>query len=209
MHKLRKISSKYIRGIKTINNKNKQINKPKTTQNTTIYIIMAGFLTRRLKQFSNKTDIVGKNNHFLRVKINRETGEVKMVNENNWTEEGIEHFNKCYPNAMVVLSTIKFRTKKNAPTQKAVFDAIIEPAATTSKPEKSIDTLIAAGKVVDTSFIDEIVKPKTIAAGINSLVEASKTIENPEEETVDAETIKALTSTDEEVMVTIIDLQKN
>ena len=29
MHKLRKISSKYIRGIKTINNKNKQINKPK------------------------------------------------------------------------------------------------------------------------------------------------------------------------------------
>tara|TARA_Y100000816_G_C26032722_1_gene540671 strand:+ start:532 stop:1077 length:546 start_codon:yes stop_codon:yes gene_type:complete len=178
---------------------------------------MAGFLTRRLKQFSNKTDIVGKNNHFLRVKINRETGEVKRVNENNWTEEGIEHFNKCYPNAMVVLSTIKFRTKKNAPTQKAVFDAIIEPAATTSKPEK-IDMLITASKVVDdtsntsnasdTSFIDEIVKPKTIAVGINSLVEASKTIENPEEETVDAETIKALTSTDEEVMVTIIDLQK-
>ena len=182
---------------------------------------MAGFLTRRLKQFSNKTDIVGKNNHFLRVKINRETGEVKRVNENNWTEEGIEHFNKCYPNAMVVLSTIKFRTKKNAPTQKAVFAAITEPAVTTSKPEKSIDMLIAAGKVVDTSnasdasnasdtsFIDEIVKPKTIAAGINSLVEASKTIENPEEETVDAETIKALTSTDREVMVTIIDLQKN
>ena len=171
---------------------------------------MTGFLTRRLKQFNNKTDIVGKNNHFLRVKINRETGEVKRVNENNWTEEGIEHFNKCYPNAIVDLSTIKFRTKKNAPTQKAVFAAITEPAATTSKPEKSIDTLIAAGKVVDdTSFIDEIVKPKTIAAGINSLVEASKTIENPEEETVDAETIKALTSTDEEVMVTIIDLQKN
>ena len=111
---------------------------------------------------------------------------------------------------MANLSEIKFRTKKNAPTQKAVFAAITEPAATTSKPEKSIDTLIAAGKVVDdTSFIDEIVKPKTIAAGINSLVEASKTIENPEEETVDAETIKALTSTDEEVMVTIIDLQKN
>jgi len=134
---------------------------------------MTGFLTRRLKQFDNKTDIVGVNNHFLRVKINRETGEVKRVNENNWTEEGIEHFNKCYPNAMVVLSTIKFRTKKNAPTQKAVFAAITEPVATTSKPEKSIDMLIAAGKVVDTSdtsFIDEIVKPNTIAAGINILL---------------------------------------
>ena len=179
---------------------------------------MTGFLTRRLKQFDNKTDIVGLNNHFLRVKINRETGEVKRVNENNWTEEGLEHFNKCYPNAIVDISTIKFRTKKNAPTQKAVFEAIIEPASTetTSKPEKTIDALIEAGKVVDdasdasdTSFIDEIVKPKTIAAGINSLVEAGKTIENPEEETVDAETINALTSTDKEVMVTITKLQKN
>ena len=180
---------------------------------------MTGFLTRRLKQFDNKTDIVGLNNHFLRVKINRETGEVKRVNENNWTEEGLEHFNKCYPNAIVDLSTIKFRTKKNAPTQKAVFAAITEPAETTSKPEKTIDALIEAGKVVDdasdasdpsdTSFIDEIVKPKTIAEGINSLVEAGKTIENPEEETVDAETINALTSTDEEVMVTITKLQKN
>ena len=128
----------------------------------------------------------------------------------------MEHFNKCYPNAIVDISTIKFRTKKNAPTQKAVFAAITEPAETTSKPEKTIDALIEAGKAVDdtsdasdTSFIDEIVKPKTIAAGINSLVEAGKTIENPEEETVDAETINALTSTDEEVMVTITKLQKN
>jgi hypothetical protein len=137
---------------------------------------MASYLTRRLKL--NKTDIRGLNNAFLRVKINRETGAVKKVNEANWTEAGLKHFNVCYPDAMTNLGEIKFRTKKSAPTQAAVFEPLktVKPkvkkanfnykankAETKVKVAQSdcIPTLLEASKIVDGGdILSEIVKPQ-------------------------------------------------
>ena len=156
---------------------------------------MASYLTRRLKL--NKTDIRGINNAFLRVKINRETGAVKKVNEGNWTEAGLKHFNVCYPNAMTNLGEIKFRTKKSAPTQAAVFETLktvktkVKKTKTKVKvvPSDSIPMLLEASEIVDVGdILNEIVKPQH------------------QEQQENADIIAKLTSTEAEVMPIINEL---
>ena len=83
---------------------------------------MVTYFQRRFTTATGR-GIKGKNNHYLRIKICRETGEVSKVNEKNWTDFAMASYAKgIYKDNCIDVNTLKLHKKK----QPATIDMLIE-----------------------------------------------------------------------------------
>ena len=73
---------------------------------------MPQYTTRRLKSESG-SDIKGKNGKWLRVKIEKRSRKVSKVNSKNYTAEGIEVYNRIYPDGTDICARRCRHTDKN------------------------------------------------------------------------------------------------
>tara|TARA_B100000900_G_scaffold387433_1_gene378646 strand:- start:46 stop:435 length:390 start_codon:yes stop_codon:yes gene_type:complete len=111
--------------------------------------MVQSYLVRRFKV--NNADVKGINNSFLRIKIEKTTGEIIRVNANNWTEQASNDFNHVYPKSKMDISNIKFRrldgpkkkTKKPKRTQKEHFTTFTNDNLST---EESLNAFIQSYK---------------------------------------------------------------
>jgi len=79
------------------------------------------FTFRRVKFQCTGRHAVGKNGHFLRVAIHKETRKVSKVNEKNWTEQGNKRYKQLYPNNVDYKKTLT-PVEKIARKAKKAFD---------------------------------------------------------------------------------------